>query len=325
LNDEDKIAEANARFFQSDVRVGDSALTSQSDLPFNGVDLHNQREFESVFPKILQSFMTEVNFTKKMDDVFDLLLRVSKPLGMELIVYEYTPDQDDPDSRVFTRSNLPTAMVRLEKWMGLSNKAAYGRHHCRHKWTPGVSGYGFSDMYGDFPAYQRKMKMASIVPGVITGIGVPLRSPDPKSRAGISFSGKLTPDECLGVVREHGAVLTTIAWAAHIRILQHMNEKRGVSAPLTSKQLLYLDLLSQGTLDKEIAYEMGVSVSAVRKHQAAVCKKLGVTRRAELAPEAIRRGLISKPEFDLSVGPEGMWDVTISAGSPGGNDKPEKS
>ena len=310
-NDDDSIANANLDFFQSDVRVGDSPLAAESDLPFNGVDLENQRAFELVFPKMLQDFMTRVNFTESMDDVFDLLLEIAKPLGLELVVYEYTPDQEDPNARLFTRSNLPTAMVKLERWMGFNNKSAYGRHHCRHKWTPGVSGYGFADMYDDFPAYQRKMRLASIVPGMVTGIGVPLRSPDPKSRAGISFSGKLSREECLKIVESHGTILPTIGWADHIRILQHMNEQRGPDTPLTRKQLTYLTFLSNGLLDKQIAHEMGVSVSAVRKHQTAVGKKLGVSRRAELGPEAIRRGLISDPELDLSVGPDGMWDVSV--------------
>ncbi|MEL6751549.1 MAG: LuxR C-terminal-related transcriptional regulator [Pseudomonadota bacterium] len=276
-----------------------------------GVDVRNTRAFERVFPDLLIDFMTEVNFTRDAEEVFQLLLRVGRPLGFTLIIYEYCHDIEDENARIFTRSNLPEAMIKLEKWIGRSPDAAYGRRHGREKWTPGVAGHAFSDMFHEHPLYQRKLRMAAFVPGVKSGFGVPLRSPNRSSRAGISFSGKLSREECTAVVTEHGAALTAIAWAAHTRILQHMSEEHLPQEPLTPRQLEYVRCLAEGLLDKEIAHKMDISYSGVRKHQEAVAAKLDVTRRTEIVAAAKRAGLWSEPEIALTVGPAGVWDVSV--------------
>ena len=51
----------------------------------------------------------------------------------------------------------------------------------------------------------------------------------------------------------------------------------------------YLRYLEKGLLDKQIAHEMGISHSGVRKHQNAVCKKFKVSRRGDIVAEAIRK------------------------------------
>ena len=97
-------------------------------------------------------------------------------------------------------------------------------------------------------------------------------------------------------------------------ILQHMNEGMSVPVPLTERQLAYVHHLADGLLDKQIAHAMGISHSGVRKHQAAVCRKLDVTRRSQIVAEARRRGIFNEPEIDLSVGPKGLWDTSLEGG-----------
>jgi DNA-binding CsgD family transcriptional regulator len=277
----------------------------------SGVDLRNAKPFERVFPDLLTDFMTEVNFTTNAEEVFQLLLKAANQVGFFLVVYEYCHDIEAPDAQIFTRSNLPSAMIKLEKWIGGSPEASYGRRHCREKWTPGVAGHAYSDMYPHEPKYRRKLRMASFVPGVKSGFGVPLRSPNRHSRAGLSFSGKLDREACNQVVEQHGGVLTAIAWAAHTRILQHMSEIYVPKDPLTERQIKYVRCLAEGMLDKQIAHVMDISYSGVRKHQEAVAQKLNVSRRTDIVTAARRAGILSEPEIALTVGPEGVWDVRV--------------
>lgn len=50
---------------------------------------------------------------------------------------------------------------------------------------------------------------------------------------------------------------------------------------LTPHQLKVLDLIAQGLLNKQIAYELNISESTVKQHASAVLKKLGVYNRTQ--------------------------------------------
>ncbi len=279
-----------------------------------GVDTLEAKAFELAFPAELIQFMTDINFTQSAEDVFQLLVAFGKRAGFKMVAYEYCNDVTAKDAHIFTRSNLPQAMIAMERWMRNPDRVSYGRRHCTYKWTPGVSGAAFNDMYNDYPDYQRKLSFAQILPGVHSGIGIPLRSPDPKARAGMSFSGRMGREECLAFVAEKGPTLLAIAWAAHARMMQHMVEARTEGIDLTERQLQFIDLVAEGLIDKQIAHEMKISHSGVRKHQIAICRKLRVKRRSEIVPEAQRRGILSNPELDMSVGPKGAWDISVFRG-----------
>lgn len=57
-------------------------------------------------------------------------------------------------------------------------------------------------------------------------------------------------------------------------------------AQLTPQQFRVFTMLSEGLLNKQIAYELGVSEATVKAHVTAIMKKLGVTNRTQAVLEA---------------------------------------
>ncbi len=70
---------------------------------------------------------------------------------------------------------------------------------------------------------------------------------------------------------------------------------------LTPQQIRVLMMLSEGLLNKQIAYELGVSEATVKAHVSAILDKLGVDRRTQAVIAASRIGVTQRPS---SVGSE---------------------
>lgn len=288
-------------------------------LLYDDVLLRDAQPFETVFPEPMVHFLTDVNFTNTAEEVFDLIVEAGKSVGFDLVMYEYCHDVLAEDSELTVRTNAPAALAKLESMLRPKRveRVSYGRRHCTEKWTPGVSGAEFVDMFPQHPEYQRKMRLARIVPGVRSGFAVPLRSQNPATRAGLGFAGQMSRNECIETIRQHGPMLTTIAWAGHTRILQHSRGESGsTDQRLTERQARYVELLAAGLLDKQIAYEMNVSHSGVRKFQSAVMRKLEVTRRNDIVPRALRLGLITSDQIEPAAKPRTIWNVLSWRGGP---------
>ena len=54
-------------------------------------------------------------------------------------------------------------------------------------------------------------------------------------------------------------------------------------AELTPQQFRVLNMIAEGLLNKQIAYELGVSEATVKAHMTAIMRKLGVTNRTQVA------------------------------------------
>jgi DNA-binding NarL/FixJ family response regulator len=54
-------------------------------------------------------------------------------------------------------------------------------------------------------------------------------------------------------------------------------------AQLTPQQLRVLNMIAEGLLNKQIAYELGVSEATVKAHMTAIMRKLGVSNRTQVA------------------------------------------
>jgi DNA-binding CsgD family transcriptional regulator len=82
--------------------------------------------------------------------------------------------------------------------------------------------------------------------------------------------------------------------------------------PLTARQREIFDLIVIGLSNKEIARKLGLSVSTVKIHVAAVFRKLGVHHRSAVALAGVKFGLRPWPML-LSVGFDD--DTTANCGS----------
>lgn len=273
------------------------------------VDLENAKPFETVFPEKIVDFHTRLNFTANEEDVFQLMVDLSGQCGFCGVIYEFCPDIFAPQPDHFMRTSLPESFLDLERLASIRTKPGYGRAHCLVKWTPAVSGLEFADYFADYPTQVWKFRLSNMITGLRSGFGIPLRSANSKSRAGFAFASKMRRDEFEVAFRKHGWALHAAAWAAHIRILQHASE-RNTAPRLTDRQLTYLHLLAEGLLDKQIAHELNISHSAVRKHQYAVAKRLGVDRRGEIVPTAIRLGLIHSTTAEKQV--DANWNMKLA-------------
>ena len=66
-------------------------------------------------------------------------------------------------------------------------------------------------------------------------------------------------------------------------------------ATLTPQQVRVLMMLSEGLLNKQIAYELGVSEATVKAHVSAILQKLGVDSRTQAVIAAARIGTTPRP------------------------------
>ncbi len=64
---------------------------------------------------------------------------------------------------------------------------------------------------------------------------------------------------------------------------------------LTPQQVRVLMMLSEGLLNKQIAYELGVSEATVKAHVSAILDKLGVDSRTQAVIAASRIGVTQRP------------------------------
>ncbi|MDY6890723.1 MAG: response regulator transcription factor [Pseudomonadota bacterium] len=69
-------------------------------------------------------------------------------------------------------------------------------------------------------------------------------------------------------------------------------------ASLTPQQFRVLTMLTEGLLNKQIAYELGVSEATIKAHVTAILRKLGVHSRTQAVIEAQRLG-VEPPRTEL--------------------------
>jgi DNA-binding NarL/FixJ family response regulator len=69
----------------------------------------------------------------------------------------------------------------------------------------------------------------------------------------------------------------------------------------TPREIQIIRLLAEGKLNKEIAYQLGITVRTVEAHRAHVMQKLGLHSLADLIHYALRHGIASAPKDPPSV------------------------
>ena len=82
------------------------------------------------------------------------------------------------------------------------------------------------------------------------------------------------------------------------RIAARINRLSPTRAPLypdglTAREVEVLSLVSRGLTNKEIAYELDISINAAATHPKHVLEKTGCANRAEAAAYTLRHGLVS--------------------------------
>ena len=70
-------------------------------------------------------------------------------------------------------------------------------------------------------------------------------------------------------------------------------EAEFAESPLTPRQIAVLGLVAEGLANKEIAFELNLSVETVKHHLSAIFSRLGVQSRTEAVTAAARIGLLA--------------------------------
>lgn len=104
-------------------------------------------------------------------------------------------------------------------------------------------------------------------------------------------SGALTKDAAVESILD---AIRTVAAGGRVvpdGLMANMRENLA-SARLTTRQLEILDSVRRGLSNQDIARQLGITVTGVKKHMQAIFAKLGVSSRAEAVGVAMHRQLL---------------------------------
>lgn len=141
---------------------------------------------------------------------------------------------------------------------------------------PGVSGFsGLNYLRSQYPA-------VPVV--VVSGTDEPTTIRTCMEFGASGFIPKTTPIETMNIAIR--TVLSGDQWLPHDIGLAQAADKETADlvrrlASLTPQQMRVLTMLSEGLLNKQIAYELSVSEATVKAHVSAILMKLGVESRTQ--------------------------------------------
>jgi DNA-binding CsgD family transcriptional regulator len=118
---------------------------------------------------------------------------------------------------------------------------------------------------------------------------------DPGQAGILIVGGGMSRAEFDAILAEHGWAIHTAALSAHTRYTELFKTEFIQRNRLTKKQQELIQLVGHGLMDKQIATELGVSVSAIRQRLSVIQTKTGAQNRADLAALATRIGLVPDP------------------------------
>ena len=97
-------------------------------------------------------------------------------------------------------------------------------------------------------------------------------------------------EELFGAIRVAAEGKSPLAPAVASRLMQRM--RGSAEESLSAREIEVLELVAQGTSNKEIAKRLWISETTVKSHMLHIFEKLGVTDRTAAVTEALRRGIL---------------------------------
>ncbi len=98
--------------------------------------------------------------------------------------------------------------------------------------------------------------------------------------------------QAIRIVSQGGSLLQPVVASKLIRHISNPQEGKALFEPLTAREQEVLDLLAQGTTNKEIAAALFITERTVKFHVSSILGKLGASNRTEAVRIAARHGLI---------------------------------
>ena len=126
-----------------------------------------------------------------------------------------------------------------------------------------------------------------------------------KFQAAACISKEITPDQLIEVIirvarGEHPINESLINQPSVAEQVLHQfqelswrSEAEDIISPLTTRETEILNYVAQGYLNKQIAFQLGISEQTIKNHVTSILRKLNANARTEAVVKAMKQGLVS--------------------------------
>ncbi len=270
-------------------------LKTESGSLGQGSDTPPRRELlgaERFTPPLLHEFLCDVEDTRHSVEVWDRLVQLGRQLDLPFIDFVTVSSSSEGQQRLFVRTSYDARWLNQENEDPENMEWSYFRSHASKHLTPILIGYEFIDDYLHLPQRRVEVLREAARRGMRSGFSVPLRVNAPPQSGIINFSGDHARRDMLAIVRAHGWTLNVAALIAHQRYMAHFVSEYFDRNQISDKQRELLELIGRGLQDKQIAADLGISVSALRQRLHSLMAKTGCGNRAEIAALAMSAGMV---------------------------------
>lgn len=265
------------------------------------IALDELRPWELHAPRLLQTFLNDINLTQTADEVWELYVGLAKQLGQTAVTYGYLRYSAHAETDVVLRTNLPDEWAKISDAIPNFSYFDYGRMHIFSKVTSFLHGVEFLDLYQgqEFctPEYIAIVEKAAEF-DMRSAMFIPFRSSIRDEKGGSAFLGPMSRTDFEALVEEHGWTMQVAALYTHNFYQMHLKRQEAEEFGLTDRQIELLRLSANGLAIKEIAHEWQVTDRAVAKHVRAICSRFGTQSKMAVMAKAIRLGLIYEADFE---------------------------
>ncbi|CUH67937.1 ATP-dependent transcriptional regulator [Thalassovita gelatinovora] len=251
---------------------------------------------EQQTPQLLHDFLRDIESTRHSVEVWDLLVGLGRQLDLPFIDFITASNFSELQRILFVRCSYDSRWLGHENEDPESAKWSYFRSHAARHLTPILVGLEFIDDYLHLPECRVEVLREAARRGMRAGFSVPLRVNAPPQAGMITFSGDHSKRDMLAIVKAHGWALNVAALIAHQRYVAHFATEFFDRNQISDKQRELLELIGRGLQDKQIAADLGISVSALRQRMHNLMIKTKCSNRAEIAALAMSAGMLPDPQ-----------------------------
>lgn len=250
-------------------------------------------------PPGLQRFLADIEATTRSVQVWERLVALGQEAGLPFIDFIAASSYAGWRRTLFIRTSYDsTWLSEVNKDPQVQQWSTF-RSHAMQYLTPIMIGLEFADLYPDMPPRRLEVLEMAARRGIRAGFSVPLRIHAPPQAALITFSGDHSRAEMEALIAQHGWTLNVAAMVAHQRYMTHFTDEFFERNEITDKQRELLQMVGRGLQDKQIAADLGISVSALRQRMHSLMVKAELGNRAEIAALAMCTGLLPDPQFTM--------------------------
>lgn len=251
---------------------------------------------EQYTPPLLHEFLNDIETTRHSVEVWNRLVQLGRQLDLPFVDFITVSTAPEGKQRIFVRTSYDSRWLNEVNADPENLEWSYLRIHASKHLTPILIGLEFVDEYLHLPEARVEVLREAADRGMRAGFSVPLRVNAPPQSGIINFSGDHARRDMLAIVKAHGWTLNVAALIGHQHYMAHFAKEFFDRNEISDKQREMLELVGRGLQDKQIAAELGISVSALRQRMHNLMAKTGSRNRAEIAALAMSAGMVPEPQ-----------------------------